>query len=184
MMVLTTSAAMILEEEREVLPRPVDTLRANGEVGHSSRLKGKERGRETRPLDESHAKSPTREGGVSMENWAKKGVSWELEVFEEEVGEVPVRKARGKTTNTDPSGRTPQDGVDTNIRHAKNSSNARGSRGEDREYGGRVGDRGLTQGVTNPNGPRKVLEIQLEGAQLIHKSTIQPMNHHSTVLGK
>ncbi len=159
MMVLTTSAATILEEEREVLPRPVDTLRANGEVGHSGRLKGEERGRETRPLDESCAKFPTREGGVSMENWAEKRVSWELEVFKEEIREVPVGKARGKTTNTDLSGRTPQDGVDTNIRRAKNSGNARGSRGEDREYGGRVGDRGLkvkTQGVTNPNRLRKV----------------------------
>ncbi len=119
MMVLTTSAATILEEEREVLLRPVDTLRANSEVGHSGGLKGEERDGETRPLDESHAKFPTREGGVSMENWAKKRVGWELEVFEEEIREVPVGKARGKTANTDPSGRTPQDGVDTNIRKAR-----------------------------------------------------------------
>ncbi len=58
-MVLTTGAATVLEEEREVLTRPVDLLGANGEKGHSSRLKGKERSRETRPLDKGHAKFPT-----------------------------------------------------------------------------------------------------------------------------
>ncbi len=58
-MVLTAGATMVLEEEREVLPRPVNALGANGEGGHSSRLKGKERSRETRPLNESCAEFPT-----------------------------------------------------------------------------------------------------------------------------
>ncbi len=40
-MVLTAGAAMVLEEEREMLTRPVDVLGANGEIGHSGRFKGK-----------------------------------------------------------------------------------------------------------------------------------------------
>ncbi len=59
MMVLTTGATTVLEEEREVLPRPVNTLRADKEEGHSGGLKGEERGREMRPLDESCAEFPT-----------------------------------------------------------------------------------------------------------------------------
>jgi hypothetical protein len=58
-MVLTTSATTVLEEEREVLPRPVNVLRANREEGHSGGLKGKERSRETRPLNESCVEFPT-----------------------------------------------------------------------------------------------------------------------------
>ncbi len=153
-MVLTTGATMVLEEEREVLPRPVDTLRADKEKGHSSGLKGKERGRETRPLNESCAKFPT-----CAKNWAEKRVGRELEVFKKKIREIPVREARGETTDTNTSGRTPQDGVDTDIRCTKSSSNARSSRGEGREYWGGVRDRGpkvKAEGITNPNGLRKV----------------------------
>ncbi len=54
--VLTTGATTVLEEEREVLLRPVNALGADKEEGHSSGLKGEERGREARPLNESCAK--------------------------------------------------------------------------------------------------------------------------------
>ncbi len=58
-MVLATGATTVLKEEREVLSRPVNALRADKEEGHSSGLEGEERGRETRPLNESCAKFPT-----------------------------------------------------------------------------------------------------------------------------
>jgi hypothetical protein len=51
--------------------------------------------------------------------------------------------------------------VNTDIRRVENSGNARSSRGEDRDYRGRVGNRGLkvkTQGVTDPNGSGEVKE--------------------------
>jgi hypothetical protein len=57
------------------------------------------------------------------------------------------------------SGRTPQDRVDTDIRSTKNSSNARNSGGEGREYWGGVRNRGLkvkAEGITNPNRLRKI----------------------------
>ncbi len=99
------------------------------------------------------------EGGVSAKNWAKKRVGRELEVFKKEIREISVREARGETTDMNTSGRTPQDRVDTNIRRAKSSSNVRSSGGEGREYWGGVRNRGLkvkAEGITNPNGPRKV----------------------------
>ena len=57
--ILTAGATAILEEEREVLTGPVNTLGADKEEGHSGGLEGEERGREARPLDESCAEFPT-----------------------------------------------------------------------------------------------------------------------------
>ncbi len=82
-----------------------------------------------------------------------------MKVFEEKVREIPVRKARGEATDMNTSGRAPKDGVDTNIRHIESSSNARSSGGERREYWGGVRDGGSkvkAEGITDPNGPRKV----------------------------
>ena len=64
----------------EMLTGPVNTLGTNGEVRHPSRLQSKERGREMRPLEKSHTKSSSWEGGVGPENWAKEVGGRELEV--------------------------------------------------------------------------------------------------------
>jgi hypothetical protein len=109
-----------------MLTGPVNTLGTNGEVRHPSRLQSKERGREMRPLEKSHTKSSSWEGGVGLEKRAKEGVGRELEVFEKAVGEVLVRE----TTDADTSGRTPQNGVNTNIGRAKKGVEAGGSGGE------------------------------------------------------
>ncbi len=59
---------------------PVNTLRPDREVRHPSRLQGKERRGEMRPLKKGHTKSSSWEGGVGPENWAKEVVGRELEV--------------------------------------------------------------------------------------------------------
>ena len=82
-----------------------------------------------------------------------------MKVFEEKIREILIREARGETTDTDTSGRAPKDGVDTNIRCAKGSSNTRCSGGKGGENWGGVRDGGpkvKTKGVSDPNGPRKV----------------------------